>query len=482
MKYFIEKSIFLIFLLATVTAHTQSVIYQNERDHVEIEKYFDDGSIHISYLNNDTFYLDSVSPAGQYINLINVELSNEGEYYTRYNYNEDYGIFTSRSVPDTSYSPAEVSFLQLSRYSKAGSLIWQKEVNPGELYGNGQHYLLSVLDDTLYAYGSTSEVGECVPKAVFISLLTDGQILKNKIMGECTDVRFVKSENGFTFQFSQMCSCGNSPPRPAKISYFNHNLEKENELVVSGENTPFVEDDKIITHFKFLSESTYFGSATLQHSSDEDPVIGSNYNGSMKWLSLSNFTTYTYDDEYQANGEVYDVIKYDNGYLLFYGAGFHNGSFDSTILFLDYVDQTVSYDIPLWQYTSTGDHEIGFLYAHENDVFLQTTKREGDINNWIRQRHFWRVNIPETWQGQKRKVELPPKLKIFPNPANNFVIIETLTSSELTMFSSTGQLIRERDLNIGQNRLSLTGLASGVYFLRCNSEITGSEVKKLIIR
>lgn len=235
MKYVIKKSFLLVFLLATVTAYTQTVIYQNEKEQVEIEKYFDDGSLHVSYLQNDTFKLDSVSPSGQYINLLNVELSNEGQYYTNYKYHEGFGIFTSRSVPDTSYSPAEVSFLQLSRYSKAGSLIWQKELNPGELYGNGQHYPLSIVDDTLYAYGSTSGVGECVPKAVFISLLTDGQILKNKIMGECTDDRFVKSENGFTFQFSQMCSCGDSPSRPAKISYFNHNLEKENELVMSGE-------------------------------------------------------------------------------------------------------------------------------------------------------------------------------------------------------------------------------------------------------
>ncbi|MDR9488342.1 T9SS type A sorting domain-containing protein, partial [Salibacter sp.] len=173
---------------------------------------------------------------------------------------------------------------------------------------------------------------------------------------------------------------------------------------------------------------------------------------------------------------------YENGYLLFYGIGFHNGSFDSTILFLDYVDQTVSYDIPLWQYTSTGDHEIGFLYSYENDVFLQTTKREGDINNWIRQRHFWRINIPENWQNQKREVELSPKLKIFPNPTKDYVIVETLTESELTIFSSTGQLIRKLGLNIGQNRLSLTGVASGVYFLRNDSEFMGTETHKLIIR
>ena len=74
-------------------------------------------------------------------------------------------------------------------------------------------------------------------------------------------------------------------------------------------------------------------------------------------------------------------------------------------------------------------------------------------------------------------------LTIHPNPANNFVIFQTLTSNSLlTMSDLQGRALKEKYfLNSGTHQLTIADLPSGVYFLKLNTNGVTRQ-SKLIIR
>ena len=74
-------------------------------------------------------------------------------------------------------------------------------------------------------------------------------------------------------------------------------------------------------------------------------------------------------------------------------------------------------------------------------------------------------------------------LTIHPNPANNFVIFQTLTANSLlTMSDLQGRALKEKYfLNSGTHQLTIADLPSGVYFLKLNTNGVTRQ-SKLIIR
>jgi len=61
-------------------------------------------------------------------------------------------------------------------------------------------------------------------------------------------------------------------------------------------------------------------------------------------------------------------------------------------------------------------------------------------------------------------------LKVYPNPANDYVQININTSSMLHIYSSTGTLIKAANLHAGTNKISLIGLTEGVYFMQVGEQ------------
>lgn len=87
-----------------------------------------------------------------------------------------------------------------------------------------------------------------------------------------------------------------------------------------------------------------------------------------------------------------------------------------------------------------------------------------------------RLNIPLSYiENQK------DDLKIYPNPCNDFVTIDTKEiGSTSALYNSIGQLIETFKLNFETNLLNVSNLENGIYFL--NIEMNGNILRKKIIK
>ncbi len=68
--------------------------------------------------------------------------------------------------------------------------------------------------------------------------------------------------------------------------------------------------------------------------------------------------------------------------------------------------------------------------------------------------------------------------KIYPNPARNFITVETSKSGQLVIYNTIGALVKTKALNPGKNAISVAELSNGVYLY----SVDGASFKKLIIR
>ncbi|MDR9399172.1 MAG: hypothetical protein RI562_08920, partial [Salibacter sp.] len=59
-----------------------------------IMQHFDNGSVHVTRVANDTFRLDSISPQGQQFELISFNVNNSGDWLFNYDYSPRFGLFT----------------------------------------------------------------------------------------------------------------------------------------------------------------------------------------------------------------------------------------------------------------------------------------------------------------------------------------------------------------------------------------------------
>ena len=63
-------------------------------------------------------------------------------------------------------------------------------------------------------------------------------------------------------------------------------------------------------------------------------------------------------------------------------------------------------------------------------------------------------------------------LDVFPNPASNSFFIEGHSGEHLTITSMFGEIVRMQTLSEGRNEIDITQLATGVYFIERNSQIS----------
>lgn len=68
--------------------------------------------------------------------------------------------------------------------------------------------------------------------------------------------------------------------------------------------------------------------------------------------------------------------------------------------------------------------------------------------------------------------------KLYPNPARNYITVETSKSGQLVIYNTIGALVKTKALNPGKNAISVAELSNGVYLY----SVDGSSFKKLIIR
>ncbi len=62
-------------------------------------------------------------------------------------------------------------------------------------------------------------------------------------------------------------------------------------------------------------------------------------------------------------------------------------------------------------------------------------------------------------------------INIYPNPANNYININTLQKGKLLIFSQIGNIVYEGFAEKGTNKIDISNLSSGIYLIKVNGEI-----------
>lgn len=83
------------------------------------------------------------------------------------------------------------------------------------------------------------------------------------------------------------------------------------------------------------------------------------------------------------------------------------------------------------------------------------------------------------------KEEIKENISVYPNPANqlvNIVLDQNVSNVSFKLFNVLGDVIVSRNLNKGQNTLSVSDLPNGVYFYAIVYDGATVETKKLVVK
>ena len=72
------------------------------------------------------------------------------------------------------------------------------------------------------------------------------------------------------------------------------------------------------------------------------------------------------------------------------------------------------------------------------------------------------------------------KVKVYPNPASDVVILENAANSRITLFDAAGRIVIQKQALTNQETFSLSTLSNGIYFVKIDNSET-SETIKLIV-
>lgn len=76
--------------------------------------------------------------------------------------------------------------------------------------------------------------------------------------------------------------------------------------------------------------------------------------------------------------------------------------------------------------------------------------------------------------------DLKSSLKIYPNPASDFIQIQTETSGHMVIYDATGKVQDQFDIESGLNELDICGLKSGIHFFHLISE-KSIKIQKVVV-
>lgn len=69
------------------------------------------------------------------------------------------------------------------------------------------------------------------------------------------------------------------------------------------------------------------------------------------------------------------------------------------------------------------------------------------------------------------------KIKVYPNPANDNITIESINSQVLELYSVQGELIEQITIGSGVTNISITNISSGVYYLKAPTGFANKLIK-----
>jgi hypothetical protein len=140
--------------------------------------------------------------------------------------------------------------------------------------------------------------------------------------------------------------------------------------------------------------------------------------------------------------------------------------------------------------------QLNYDYLHSNGVY----KREAIawpeyfnsnldaellyVSNWIGHHVSYLDKEFEYVPDANKSGEIEKEmLKIYPNPASEFIFIHTPYAGnwDVSIYDTQGQLVKQTLVSPSEKTISLSGVTSGVYFIHFSNK-TMNEVRKIIIK
>jgi bacillopeptidase F len=92
--------------------------------------------------------------------------------------------------------------------------------------------------------------------------------------------------------------------------------------------------------------------------------------------------------------------------------------------------------------------------------------------------YFDYVRVGQTLINEIESIVKKSNLKVYPNPANNYITVEIDNCSQdefIEVYNSSGKLIKVVKIQSGQKLLDISELSSGIYFIRLRNSILSSK-------
>lgn len=138
--------------------------------------------------------------------------------------------------------------------------------------------------------------------------------------------------------------------------------------------------------------------------------------------------------------------------------------------------------------TETYNYSNGNLQSNQYvDSYFSSLNEYDEYQNLIREFYFNMYENSDTYHYYSNStlqnesfIKLNSEVTIFPNPIIDFMTVSAKENiNSIAIFNTLGQLVLEKKLNTSEEKIDVTALTSGNYFVKINSE-TSSKVLKII--
>jgi hypothetical protein len=136
--------------------------------------------------------------------------------------------------------------------------------------------------------------------------------------------------------------------------------------------------------------------------------------------------------------------------------------------------QTGNWGVYLSSNNGVSWNSISYGLINSNILVLATNDSNIFVGTYF---GLWKLPLSE--MGIKELNNNTSNIAVYPNPATNNIIIETLQKSTIEILNIQGQTVIQQQIQQGKTDIDISGLAKGVYILRlCSNDKT--EVARIV--
>jgi hypothetical protein len=473
MKYVV---LFILSLLS-IKASTQSLIYNIQDPNAKTEKIFDNGALHVSKMIGSDLRIDSITPNGQVINLKQFPLRQDTllqgrNEFVGYDYEDGKGVLTTYSLsPDISYTQ---QFVKLFKHDDNGGFIWQKDITPTTYDHHSEFYSPLWSENGILLHGNSDDEGSCQKQAYMVSLDTSGVKLNYKNLTYCGSRNPVFYETYFVMIRDGFCHCMDQNNSPEAVLNFDTNGIKSSSYIIEKYDFNGYEYLKG-QRLRPIDENHSIGVLAGKYDDVKLQNILFTYQGynDQKWEKLD--TILNYGNNQSGNNHTYQITPFGNGYLAFIGqsaTGFAGSTeyYYNTNLRLIELDHNFNEVQELWNSNVSGKSVSGTITSDvtasgDTNIYLNIESKIGNSNSFTNSNRLVRIGNQPVVNSIERKVQ-DKSFQIYPNPANDRIVIKGLSSGKYQFYNITGMIVKEGQIDAEVSNVDVTDLTPGTYILK----------------